>query len=109
MQRALAHSVDREIELRPATLADVDALADLEERAFQGDRISRRGFRRFVLSRSAALILAEENGVVAGYALVLFREASAIARLYSIAVGPQFAKRGLGSALLSAAEEAAIA
>ena len=47
--------------------------------------------------------------MLAGYALVLFREASGIARLYSIAVAPQFAKRGLGSALLFAAEEAAIA
>src|SRR5262249_12819655 len=109
MQRALAHSVDREIELRPATLADVDALADLEERAFRGDRISRRSFRRFVGSQSAALIVAEEDGVVAGYALVLFRKGTGIARLYSIAVAPQFAKRGLGSALLSAAEDAAIA
>ena len=109
MQRALAHSVDREIELRPAMLADVDALADLEERAFRGDRISRRGFRRFVGSQSAALIVAEQDGLVAGYALVLFRNTSGIARLYSIAVAPQFTKRGLGSALLSAAEEAAIA
>jgi ribosomal protein S18 acetylase RimI-like enzyme len=109
MQRALAHSVDPQLDLRPASLADVDALADLEKRAFRGDRISRRGFRRFVRSPNAALVVAEEDGVLAGYALVLFREGSGIARLYSIAVAPQFAKRGLGSALLSAAEDAAIA
>ena len=109
MQAALAHGAAPDISLRPARLADVDALADLERRVFRGDRISRRGFRRFARSPRAALIVAEEDGVLAGYALVLFREGSGIARLYSIAVAPQFAKRGLGSALLSGAEEAAIA
>jgi len=109
MQAALAHRGAPDLSLRPARLADVDALANLERRVFRGDRISRRGFRRFARSPRAALIVAEEDGVLAGYALVLFREASGIARLYSIAVAPQFAKRGLGSALLSGAEEAAIA
>src|SRR6202049_2374795 len=109
MQPALAHSAAPEMSLRPARLADVDALANLEQRVFRGDRVSRRGFRRFVRSPRAALMVAEEDGVLAGYALVLFREGRCIARLYSIAVAPQFAKRGLGSALLSAAEEAAIA
>src|SRR5947207_5428110 len=109
MQPALARTADPEIRLRPAALSDVDALANLERRGFRGDRISRRGFRRFARSPRAALIVAEEDGVLAGYALVLFRQGSGIARLYSIAVAPQFARRGLGSALLAAAEEAAIA
>jgi ribosomal protein S18 acetylase RimI-like enzyme len=109
MQSALAHNAGPQLNLRPARLADVDALAELEKRAFRGDRISRRGFRRFVRSPRAALIVAEEDGVVAGYALALFREGSGIARLYSIAVAPQFARRGLGSALLAAAEDAALA
>ena len=108
MPTALAHSTHPQVNLRRASLADVDALANLEERAFRGDRISRRGFHQFVRSPRAALIVAEEDGALAGYALVLFRDGSAIARLYSIAVAPQFAKRGLGSALLGAAEEAAI-
>ena len=95
--------------LRPARLADVDVLADLERRVFRGDRVSPRGFRRFVRSPRAALIVAEEDGQLAGYALVLVRAGSDIARLYSIAVAPQFAKRGLGSQLLAAAEAAAIA
>src|SRR5437763_13177749 len=104
MQAALAHSIGSEILLRPARPADVDALAELEARVFRGDRISRRGFGRFVRSPRAALIVAEEDGALAGYALVLFRTASSIARLYSIAVAPQFAKRGVGSALRSGAE-----
>jgi len=108
MQAALAHSIGSEVLLRRARPADVDALAELEARVFRGDRISRRGFRRFVRSPRAALIVAEEDGALAGYALVLFRTGSGIARLYSIAVAPQFAKRGVGSALLAAGEDAAI-
>src|SRR5437016_9096919 len=109
MQAALAPGAAPDVSLRPARLADVDVLADLEARVFRGDRISRRGFRRFVRSPRAALIVAEEDGALAGYALVLFRTGSGIARLYSIAVAPQFAKRGVGSALLAAGEDAAIA
>ena len=109
MNAALAHVPGPHLALRPGRLTDVDALAALEQRAFRGDRISRRGFRQFVRSPRAALIVAEEDGVLAGYALVLFRQGSGIARLYSIAVDPHFARRGLGSMLLGAAEAAALA
>ncbi len=95
--------------IRPATGADLEALVALEQRAFATDRISRRGFRRFVRSDSAAVLVAEIDGCLAGYALVLFRAGNAIARLYSIATGPAFAGRGGGTTLLAAAEAAGLA
>jgi len=95
--------------LRAGDLSDLDALESLEERVFAGDRVSRRGFRRFLTSPRAALIVAAEDGVLAGYALVLFRQGSVVARLYSLAVAPEFARRGIGTALLKATEAAAIA
>jgi ribosomal protein S18 acetylase RimI-like enzyme len=98
-----------EVNLRQGLPADLDALVALEQRVFAGDRVSRRAFRRFLGSPRAALIVADEAGVIAGYALVLFRQASAVARLYSIAVAPEYSGRGLGAALLTAAEAAAIA
>jgi ribosomal protein S18 acetylase RimI-like enzyme len=109
MHSALAHVAHPQLTLRPGVLTDVEALVALERQAFRGDRISVRGFRQFVRSPRAALIVAEEDGVLAGYALVLFRQKSGVARLYSIAVAAPFARRGLGSALLAAAEDAAIA
>jgi ribosomal protein S18 acetylase RimI-like enzyme len=108
MQSVLAEKLVQRRTLRPARAEDVEALAALERKAFRGDRISRRGFRRFVASPRAVLIVAEEDGVLAGYVLVLFRSGSSIARLYSIAVAPEFARRGVGKALLAAAEEAAL-
>ena len=93
--------------IRPATLADLDALCALERRAFATDRLSRRSLRRQLAEARNALLVAEEGGVLAGYALVLFRAGSRAARLYSLAVGAGHAGRGLGRALLAATEAAA--
>ena len=57
--------------------------------------------------RNAAVIVAEEGGKLAGYALVLYPPRSGIARLYSIAVAPHIGGRGVGPLLLAAAEDAA--
>jgi ribosomal protein S18 acetylase RimI-like enzyme len=109
MQTTSRHRSAPEITLRPGSLADLGGLVALEQRVFAGDRLTRRSFRRFLDSACAALIVAEDDGILAGYALVLFRDASAVARLYSIAVAPQYGGRALGASLLAAAEAAAIA
>lgn len=95
--------------VRPATPADLDALVALEHAAFRTDRMSRRSFRGFLTSPQAAMIAADLDGKLVGYALVLFRAGSALARLYSIAVAPHAGGRGLGAKLLDAAEQAAVA
>jgi ribosomal protein S18 acetylase RimI-like enzyme len=51
--------------------------------------------------------VAEQNGKIAGYALVLYPPRSKLARLYSIAVAPHVGGRGVGPLLLAAAEMAA--
>lgn len=89
--------------IRSATAADIGALNDLENRSFLTDRISRSSFRRLVSSPSATVIVASSKGALAGYAVVLFRTGSRTARLYSLAVDPDY--RGLGRELLAAAEK----
>jgi ribosomal protein S18 acetylase RimI-like enzyme len=96
------------IRIRPAVPADVDDLVRIEEHVFATDRIPRRGFRRFLASPSSLLIVATHERTIAGYALVLFRAKSGVARLYSIAVAPHARRRGIGVALLAAAEAAAL-
>jgi ribosomal protein S18 acetylase RimI-like enzyme len=81
----------------------------LEQRAFATDRIPRRSFQRFLASPSSTLLVAMRERTLVGYALVLFRAKAAVARLYSIATAPEASRRGVGSALLAAAEEATIA
>jgi len=90
--------------VRSATLSDIDALVRLEDRAFDSDRLSRRSFRHFVTDPRSALLLAEREGRAVGYALVLFRTGTGVARLYSLAVEPDLAGTGIGSALMAAGE-----
>ncbi len=93
--------------LRLAVMEDLDSLAALETRLFATDRISRRNFRHFLKSPTAVLIVADQGGQLVGYALVLFRAGTGLARLYSLAVAPQAQGHGLGGLLLEAAERAA--
>jgi ribosomal protein S18 acetylase RimI-like enzyme len=93
--------------LRPGVRDDLDNLLVLEGRAFTGDRLTRRSFRHLLGVPTAALLVAEEGGRLAGYALVLFKARSGLARLYSIAVASEWAGRGAGTLLLAGAEAAA--
>ncbi len=94
--------------VRPAHADDLPALRRIEEEAFSTDRLSRRSFRRFLDTPSAALLVVESDGAVAAYALALFRPSAEVARLYSLAVARAAAGRGLGQALLAACEDAAL-
>ncbi|TIW40176.1 MAG: GNAT family N-acetyltransferase, partial [Mesorhizobium sp.] len=94
-------------EIRKARVSDVDDLAAIEKAVFSSDRMSRRSFRQLIERETAEMLVAESDGRVAGYAVVLFRKGSGVARLYSIAVGPFFGQLGIGRQLLAAAEEAA--
>ncbi|HEX8166162.1 MAG TPA: GNAT family N-acetyltransferase [Beijerinckiaceae bacterium] len=89
--------------IREARPDDLDALLAVED-VFPTDRLGRRNFRHAVRSATTDLIVAEDEAGAAGYALVQRRRNSKVAHLSSIAVGPGAAGRGLGRALLEAAE-----
>lgn len=93
---------------RPASDLDLAALLRIEERAYQTDRLSRRSFKHWIRSDHAALIVAEVDAGITAYALVLLRRGTRLSRLYSIAVDPAHTGRGLGLALLQAAEAVAL-
>jgi ribosomal protein S18 acetylase RimI-like enzyme len=95
------------VPIRPAELADLPALVALENDAFASDRLSRRSLRYYISAPSAALIVCERRGCLAGYSLVAFRKRSRIARLFSIAVGRPSRGLELGLVLLKASEKAA--
>jgi ribosomal protein S18 acetylase RimI-like enzyme len=93
--------------IRAATLSDVDRLLALETGSFGSDRLSSRSFRHFVRSATAACRVIREGVEILGYYLLIFREGSAVARLYSIAVDARHRGRGLAAALLADAERVA--
>lgn len=95
------------VTLRSATSDDLDALVHLEQQCFVTDRLSRRSFRRFLESPRDCLVVADRQGTLTGYALVLMNSATRLARLYSIAVSPEARGLGLGERLLRRAEQEA--
>jgi ribosomal protein S18 acetylase RimI-like enzyme len=94
--------------IRAARAEDLDRLLVLENRCFEHDRLSRRSFRHFLSSDTASCLVAERDGELLGYVLVLFHGRTALARLYSMAVAPEHRAQGLGRILLNAAEAVAL-
>ncbi len=90
---------------RRATLNDLTALTQLETQCFSSDRLSTRSFRYF-LTRSQAEIWVIGEPIHA-YGLVLFHRGTSLARIYSLAVGPEARGKGLGRKILEALEESA--
>ncbi len=93
--------------IRRARMGDLDALVALEKASFDHDRVSRAQWRRHLRSDSACVMAAELSGAISGCVLVFFRRGTRSARLYSIAVAQRAHGRGLGAALLRAAEHEA--
>jgi [ribosomal protein S18]-alanine N-acetyltransferase len=97
------------IPIRAAKLSDLEAILALERAVFATDRLSRRSLRAFIAHPHRPLRVAILDKAVAGYGLIALREGSAAARLYSIAVDPKVARRGIGRALVAACERFAFA
>jgi len=101
-------ALEREPVYRAATTGDLDALVALEERAFSTDRLTRRNFAWMIRKAHAFFLVAEIDGVLAGYTLLLFHKGTSLARLYSIAVDRAFRGAGLARELLIRSEAAAV-
>jgi ribosomal protein S18 acetylase RimI-like enzyme len=92
--------------IRPATLSDLDSLALLEKKAFPEDAFSRRRLK-YLVSRAKSLTLVCDKDGVCGYVLLLFRNDTDAARIYSICVDRKQRNKGIGKALVSSAERSA--
>lgn len=96
------------VRVRRAELSDLDDLVALEESSFATDRLSRAQYRRHLDSETATVLVASANHRrFLGTAVVFFRKGTHVARLYSIATHVEARGKGVGSALLDAAEHVA--
>ena len=93
--------------IRRATWQDLRALVALEAIFPIGDRISPAGWRRFIAKPGCVWVAMMEADLL-GAAVILFREGTRSARLYSLAAAPAARGSGLGAALLEACEAEAL-
>ncbi|MEO6798315.1 MAG: GNAT family N-acetyltransferase [Rhodanobacter sp.] len=92
------------VRVRRADMSDLDDLVALEQRTFDGDRMSRDQYRRHLDSDSAQILLASAGQrAFFGSVVLFFRKRSSVARVYSLATQPEARGQGIGAALLEAA------
>lgn len=96
-----------DFELAVAELADLDALVELEQRCFAGDRLSRRSFRRWLSTNHDIFLLAKKDQQLVGYILILCHRGTRLARIYSLAIDPDHRGQGLAAWLLGVGEQRA--
>ncbi len=94
--------------VRDAEIGDLDAIAKLERNSFPQDQVSRRAFAYALKSPERPVIAVTIGGEIAGYVLIALSKGGRSARIFSIAVDPRFARRGVGAALLAATEKYAL-
>ncbi|GAA1371884.1 GNAT family N-acetyltransferase [Streptomyces beijiangensis] len=94
-----------DLRIRSASPDDLDAVLAFWKTAAEGTSISddRSGIERLVARDPDALLLAERGGELAGTVIAGFDGWRC--HLYRLAVHPDQRRRGIGSALLAAAEE----
>jgi len=91
--------------IRDACLRDLTRLVEIENLAFDVDRLSRRSFRYLLTKANSSNLVFEDDGRILGYVTVLFNTGTSLARMYSLAVDPDARGRGIAQQLIAAAEE----
>tara|TARA_R110001606_G_scaffold156322_1_gene299064 strand:+ start:1243 stop:1722 length:480 start_codon:yes stop_codon:yes gene_type:complete len=92
--------------IRQATRDDLAGLVRIEEAFPEEDRFPRSTWRRLLGGNTIAHV-AEVNGTLVGAAVLLLRDGSAIARLYTLSVSPDMRGKGLARKLMAVGEAAA--
>lgn len=103
-----------EINFRHAEIVDVKKLVEVESKCFTYNKLTSTQFIRLIKKGHIDLLIAEQIQFsskeikIVGYGLLFYRKNSARARLYSLAVVPEWSGRGIGKKLILALEKLAL-
>lgn len=86
--------------IRSAKSSDLTEILKLELATFSYDQLSARNLRWMLKKANCLFRVMTLKSSVVGYAIVLFRKNSSHARLYSMAINPNFQGMGLGKKFL---------
>lgn len=92
------------MEVRLATLADLDELEWLEDNVFVQDRYHRAQLRYLLGRAYATTHVAVEDGLIVGWAIMLWKRKSHVGHLHSLGVRRERQGRGIGPQLLDLCE-----
>jgi len=101
------------LQIRHGKAADAASLAQIEIVCFDptlyGTTVSQSYFAYLLQSRRARILIAEQQGEIAGYAFIVYLRQCAATWFNSLAVIPQFQGKGVANALFKQAEAEAVA
>lgn len=95
------------IAIRSATIDDLQALLDIEQKAFRAERFDRRQYVYLLTKANSSVYVLEIGRRVVGVAVMLWRKNSRKGRLYNMAIDPDFQGHGLAVELLAVCERRA--
>jgi ribosomal-protein-alanine acetyltransferase len=93
--------------VRQARTADIDRMLAIENRSFRQHRFRRQDFEYHLQNPSSILLVASAHGKVVGYiaGIIYHGSKNRIAKLYSMAVHPDWRRKHVGLLLLKAFEK----
>lgn len=94
--------------VRQVQANDITAVYEIEQQCFLTDRLSKRSLKHFARAGSHDFIVLTVDERIVGYAIVLYREGTLLARLYSLAIDPVQRGKGYAQQLLDAAQYSAV-
>ncbi len=94
-----------QLAIRDVQPDDLDALLELENRAFATDRLSRRSMRHWIKNEGCDFLVALLADQLVGYILIIYHRGTRLARMYSIAVDESQRGKGIARKLITAGEQ----